>query len=115
MRIGPDSDLIGKKLADTPLATAGIKVAELIRGDRVQRLEREMPLRVNDILLIRGDLNKILELDRQHSISITPDMHEDVSEVKRVEMTLFELMVAQTVTLCGIFGVCFTAFSPTGA
>ncbi len=60
-----------------------------------------MPLRVNDILLIRGDLNKILELDRQHSISITPDMHEDVSEVKRVEMTLFELMVAPESSLIG--------------
>ena len=101
VRIGPDSDLIGKKLADTPLATADIKVAELIRGDRVQRLEREVPLRVDDILLIRGDLNKILELDREHSISITPDMHEDVPEVKRVEMTLFELMVAPESPLIG--------------
>lgn len=94
VRIGTDSDLIGKKLSETPLAAAGMKVAELIRGDRVQRLEREMPLELNDILLVRGDLNKILELDRQHSISIAADLHEDVSDVKRVEMTLFELMVA---------------------
>jgi len=101
VRIGVDSDLIGKKLADTPLAAVGIKVAELIRGDRVQRLEKELPLRVDDILLIRGDLNKILELDRQHSISITPDMQEDASEVKRVEMTLFELMVAPESPLIG--------------
>ncbi len=101
VRIGVDSDLIGKKLADTPLAAAGIKVAELIRGDRVQRLEKEVPLTVDDILLIRGDLNKILELDRQHSISITPDMQEEASEVKRVEMTLFELMVAPESPLIG--------------
>ena len=46
-----------------------------------------MPLELNDILLVRGDLNKILELDRQHSISIAADLHEDVSDVKRVEMT----------------------------
>ena len=101
VRIGADSDLIGRKLVDTPLATAGIKVAELIRGDRVQRLEKEVPLRVDDILLVRGELNRILELDRQHSISITPDMQEDVSEVKRVEMTLFELMVAPESPLIG--------------
>lgn len=99
--IGPDSDLIGKKLPETSLAASGIKVAELIRGDRVQRLEGEIPLQENDILLIRGELNKILELDRQHSISIAPDMQEDVSEVKRVEMTLFELMVAPESPLIG--------------
>ena len=99
--LGPDSDLIGKNLAETPLASAGIKVAELIRGDRVQRLEAEMPLIEGDVLLIRGELNKILELDRQHSISVTPDLQEDGSEVKRVEMTLFELMVAPESPLIG--------------
>ncbi|HCQ39265.1 MAG TPA: hypothetical protein DIV39_08945 [Verrucomicrobiales bacterium] len=99
--IGLDSDLIGKNLADTPLASAGIKVAELIRGDHVQRLEADMPLHEGDILLIRGELNKILELDRQHSISIAPDLHDDGSEVKRVEMTLFELMVAPESPLIG--------------
>ncbi|MCH2331513.1 MAG: SLC13 family permease, partial [Roseibacillus sp.] len=99
--LGPDSDLIGKNLAETPLASAGIKVAELIRGDRVQRLEAEMPLIEGDVLLIRGELNKILELDRQHSISITPDLQEDGSEVKRVEMSLFELMVAPESPLIG--------------
>ena len=99
--LGPDSDLIGKNLAETPLASAGIKVAELIRGDRVQRLEAEMPLIEGDVLLVRGELNKILELDRQHSISITPDLQEDGSEVKRVEMTLFELMVAPESPLIG--------------
>ena len=52
--IGPDSDLIGKKLPETSLAASGIKVAELIRGDRVQRLEGEMPLEENVILLLRG-------------------------------------------------------------
>ena len=94
VRIGVDSDFIGKKLAETPLAGAGMKVAELIRGDRVQRLDKGMPLELNDILLDRGELNRILELDRQHSISISPDLQEDAAEVKRVEMTLFELMVA---------------------
>jgi len=59
VRIDPESHLIGKKLADTPLAKAGMKVAELIRGDRIQRMGKEMVLKENDILLIRGDVNKI--------------------------------------------------------
>lgn len=101
VRIGPESHLVGHKLADTPLANAGVKVAELIRGDRIQRLEKEMPLQVDDILLIRGDLNKILELERQHEISIAADMKEGNDDVKRVEMTLFELMIAPESPLIG--------------
>ncbi|NIP93871.1 MAG: hypothetical protein GWO24_10625 [Akkermansiaceae bacterium] len=101
VRIGPESHLIGQKLADTPLAKAGVKVAELIRGERIQRLGSEMTLEVDDILLIRGDLNKILELDREHEISITADMKEADGEVKRVEMTLFELMIAPESPLIG--------------
>lgn len=101
VRIGAESSLVGKKLADTPLAKAGVKVAELIRGDRIQRLEKEMNLKVDDILLVRGDLNKILELDREHEISITAEMAEGEPDVKRVEMTLFELMVAPESPLIG--------------
>lgn len=101
VRIGAESSLVGKKLADTPLAKAGVKVAELIRGDRIQRLGKEMNLKVDDILLVRGDLNKILELDREHEISITAEMAEGEPDVKRVEMTLFELMVAPESPLIG--------------
>ena len=101
VRIGRESHLAGQRLEETPLAGAGVKVAELIRGDRIQRLEKEMVLEVGDILLIRGDLNKILELERQHEISITADMKDGEDEVKRVEMTLFELMIAPESPLIG--------------
>ena len=101
VRIGAESSLVGKKLADTPLAKAGVKVAELIRGDRIQRLEKEMILKVDDTLLIRGNLNKILELDREHESSITAERAEGEPDVKRVEMTLFELMVAPESPLIG--------------
>lgn len=101
VRIGPGSHLIGRKLADTPLANAGVRVAELIRGERIQRMEKDNPLEEGDVLLIRGDLNKILELERQHEISISTDEKEGDAEVKRVEMTVFELMVAPDSRLIG--------------
>ncbi|NNC88395.1 MAG: SLC13 family permease [Akkermansiaceae bacterium] len=101
VRIGPESHLVGHTLADTPLSKAGVKVAELIRGDRIQRLDSEMVLEVDDILLVRGDLNKILELDREHEISISADAPGGTDEVKRVEMTLFELMIAPESRLIG--------------
>jgi di/tricarboxylate transporter len=53
-----------------------------------------MVLEAEDILLVRGDLNKILELDRQHELHIAPELTDSEPAIKRVEMTLFELMVA---------------------
>ncbi|MEJ6571288.1 MAG: SLC13 family permease [Akkermansiaceae bacterium] len=101
VRISPESSMAGQKLAETPLADVGVRVAELIRGERIQRMEKESVLEVGDILLIRGDLNKILELERKHEISISTDEKEGDAEVKRVEMTIFELMVAPDSRLIG--------------
>jgi di/tricarboxylate transporter len=104
VRIGAESGLVGKKLAETPLPKAGVRVAELIRGDRIQRLKPDMVLETGDVLLVRGDLNKILELDREHEISITSEMKDGAEtgdSVKRVEMTLFELMIAPESRLIG--------------
>ena len=105
VRIGAESHLVGHKLADTPLANAGVRVAELIRGERIQRMEKDEVLEEGDVLLIRGDLNKILELERTHDINIATEGNEDReagdAEVKRVEMTVFELMVAPESPLIG--------------
>jgi di/tricarboxylate transporter len=101
VKIGSDSHLVGKRLQDTPLANAGVRVAELIRGERVQRMEKDNTLEEGDVLLIRGDLNKILELEREHDIRISTDADARDAEVKRVEMTVFELMVAPDSPLIG--------------
>ncbi len=101
VNIGPKSHLVGMRLDETPLANAGVRVAELIRGERIQRMEKEEVLQEGDTLLIRGDLNKILELERKHDISISTDPDARDAEVKRVEMTVFELMVAPDSPLIG--------------
>ncbi|MGB2267012.1 MAG: SLC13 family permease, partial [Akkermansiaceae bacterium] len=101
VNIGPESHLVGMRLEETPLANAGVRVAELIRGERIQRMEKDEVLEVGDTLLIRGDLNKILELERKHDISISTDSDARDAEVKRVEMTVFELMVAPDSPLIG--------------
>lgn len=101
VRIDKGSHLAGRMLVETPLAKAGIRVAELIRGERVQKLSKSMVLEADDILLVRGDLNKILELHREHELSITQDTGERDDTIKRVEMTLFELMVAPESPLIG--------------
>ena len=101
VELGGDSALIGRSLAQSGLLALGISVIELIRGDRIQRLDRDTPLEEHDILLLKGDLNKILELDRKHEINILPELAVQDGSVKRVEMTLFELMVAPDSRLIG--------------
>ena len=101
VRIGSESNMVGQKMAETPLADVGVRVAELIRGQQIQKMEKDSVIEVGDVLLIRGDLNKILELERKHEISISTDEKEGDAEVKRVEMTIFELMVAPDSRLIG--------------
>lgn len=101
VRLGSDSNLIGKRMAETPFMKLGVSVVELIRGEQIRRLDKETPLEEDDILLVRGDLNDILELDRQHAVTITPGAPKPIGELKRVEMTLFELMIAPDSNLIG--------------
>ncbi|RKX34310.1 MAG: hypothetical protein DRP71_07575 [Verrucomicrobia bacterium] len=102
VHISEDSHLIGRTLGETPFGKSRVSVVELIRGDAIRRLDRKTVLQQGDILLVRGDLNEILELDRQHEISITPELTRQVGDVKRVEMTLFELMIAPDSPLIGM-------------
>lgn len=95
------SHLIGKTLGETPFGQARVSVVELIRGDDIRRLDRKTLLEQDDVLLVRGDLNEILDLDRRHEISIAPELTAQVGDVKRVEMSLFELMIAPDSPLIG--------------
>lgn len=102
VHISEGSHLVGRTLGETPFGKSRVSVVELIRGEGIRRLDRKTVLEQGDILLVRGDLNEILELDRQHEISITPELTKQVGDVKRVEMTLFELMIAPDSPLIGM-------------
>lgn len=101
VHITDGSPLIGKTLSETAFAKLGLSVIELIRGERIQRLDRQTPLEVADTLLLKGDANEILELERKHEISITSDISPQEDQIKRVEMTIFELMIAPESPLIG--------------
>ncbi len=101
VRVGKESHLVGKMPKETFLGSSGISIVELIRGERIRRLDKEALLEVGDVLLLKGDVNKILELDRLHEISITPELAHQEGDIKRVEMSLFELMIAPESPLIG--------------
>ena len=101
VRIGDDSPLIGKTLEELPFEKYGVSVLELIRNNRLRRLDVNIPLKRGDILLIRGELNEILELDRDHTVTVQSDIARRESDVRQVEMTLVELMINPESRLIG--------------
>jgi len=78
-----------------------VAVLELIRTNRLRRLDADISFKAGDILLIRGELNEILELDRDHAITIHSDLVQQENDIKRVEMTLVELMINPESRLIG--------------
>ncbi len=101
VKISVGSPLVGKTLKDLPFEKYGVSVLELIRHNRLRRLDADISLKRGDILLIRGELNDILELDRDHTITIHSDFVQKESDIKRVEMTLVELMINPESNLIG--------------
>lgn len=90
-------ELVGKQLSETVLGQKGVSVVELIRGEQIRPLDKKTRLRQSDVLLVRGQVNEILELARHDAVSVIPELSpEGDSSVRQVEMTLFELMIAPT-------------------
>jgi di/tricarboxylate transporter len=91
--VGEDSPLLGTRIADAQLGDKfGVYPLELLRGERRMWSPREQQLAMGDVLLVRGDWDKIEEFQRRARLRNAPEQHyarqDDRSRV------LAELMVA---------------------
>ncbi|NUO71422.1 MAG: SLC13 family permease [Frateuria sp.] len=91
--VGEESPLVGSRIADAQLGDKfGVYPLELLRGERRMWSPREQQLAVGDVLLVRGDWDKIEEFQRRTRLRNAPEQHyareDDRSRV------LAELMVA---------------------
>lgn len=91
--VGEESPLVGSRIADAQLGDKfGVYPLELLRGERRMWSPREQHLAVGDVLLVRGDWDKIEEFQRRTRLRNAPEQHyareDDRSRV------LAELMVA---------------------
>ena len=93
LEVTAESSLIGKRIADVALADRfGVFPLELLRGERRMWSPRAQHLTEGDVLLVRGDWDKIEEFQRQAKLRNAPEQRYAMdSDHPRV---LAEMMVA---------------------
>jgi di/tricarboxylate transporter len=93
LEVTQQSSLVGKSIADAGLGEKfGVYPLELLRGERRMWSPRSQELTAGDVLLVRGDWEKIEEFRRQANLRNAPE-----SRYPRVEdhpRVLAEIMVA---------------------
>ena len=74
LKVTPASSLVGQTIAAARLGDKhGVYPLELLRGDRHMWSPREQKLEADDVLLVRGDWEKIENLRKRASLEIDPE------------------------------------------
>ncbi|MCX7513312.1 SLC13 family permease [Frateuria sp. STR12] len=91
--VGEESPLVGTRIAEAQLGDKyGVYPLELLRGERRMWSPREQKLTVGDVLLVRGDWDKIEDFQRRARLRNAPDQHYARQDDRT--RVLAELMVA---------------------
>ncbi len=101
LRVLADSPLIGESVAAAKLGERfGVYVLELLRGDEHLWAPREQELREGDVLLARGDWQRLEEFKQKLKLEIAPvlDLPESAPAGRRV---LIEALVAPGARVIG--------------
>ncbi|HEX4479453.1 MAG TPA: SLC13 family permease [Rudaea sp.] len=102
LRIMAESSLIGSTIAAQHLGEKhGIYVLELLRGDEHLWDPREQELKEGDVLLARGDWQRVDEMSRQLKLEIAPALELSSDPQKRAELILTEAVVAPGTRMIG--------------
>lgn len=100
LRVGEDSSLIGKSIADASLGERyGVYPLELLRGERRMWSPRSQEIALGDVLLVRGDWNKIEEFQRRAGLSSASERR--YPQDKEHPRVLVEIMVAPASSIEG--------------
>lgn len=92
LEVGEDSPLLGTRIAEAKLGERfGVYPLELLRGERRMWSPREQQLEAGDVLLVRGDWEKIEEFQRQTKLNNAPEQRYAREDRPRV---LVEMLVA---------------------
>jgi di/tricarboxylate transporter len=92
LKLMSDSPLVGQTIAEARLGEQGVYPLELLRGDQHMWSPRTQKLAVGDVLLVRGEWDKLEEFRKQHDLEINPEFtHAGDNEKGSV---LVEAMIA---------------------
>ena len=100
LKVTADSPLVGQTIADAKLGEKyGIYPLELLRGDRHLWSPRSQQLEIDDVLLIRGDWDKIEEFLKRAVLQIDPENR--FGQDRKSARILVEVMVKPATTIEG--------------
>ncbi len=100
LKVTADSPLIGQTIADAKLGDKySIYPLELLRGDRHLWSPRSQVLEVGDVLLVRGDWDKIEEFRKRADLEIDPE--DRYGHDKGTARILVEVMVKPATNIEG--------------
>jgi di/tricarboxylate transporter len=76
LEVAAGSPLIGQKIADAKLGERfGVYPLELLRGERHMWSPRSQELAAGDVLLVRGDWDRLEEFQRRNALHSAPERH----------------------------------------
>lgn len=102
LRVLEGSPLIGQSVADARLLqTHGVYVLELLRGERKSWAPRAEVLRAGDVLLVRGDWQRLTDLKDSTRLALEPEFRLRDEQFDSAERVLTEVMVAPGSRLVG--------------
>lgn len=92
LKVMPDSPLVGQTIAEARLGDQGVHPLELLRGERHMWSPRTQQLASGDVLLVRGEWDKLEDFRKKQQLEINPEYtHSDGSDKAKV---LVEAMIA---------------------
>ncbi len=104
IRVLPGSPLAGKTVLESRFGEAyDLTIVGFIRGGEKQlSIRRNDRILANDILLVKGSLDKILQAGRSQNLQIEPDAkHTAESDLKSKDVTVAEVVLDVNSTLAG--------------
>ena len=92
LKVMHDSPLVGQTIAEARLGDQGVYPLELLRGERHMWSPRTQQLASGDVLLVRGEWDKLEEFRKKQELEINPEYtHDDGTDKAKV---LVEAMIA---------------------
>ncbi len=95
LRVGAGSRLVGQSVAEAKLGERyGIYVLELLRGEEKIWAPRAQTLRADDVLLVRGDWERLTRVKDEFALELEPEFQLRDSLFHGGDQVLTEVMVA---------------------
>jgi di/tricarboxylate transporter len=102
LKVMSGSPLIGKEIGAAGFAEKyGVHVLELLRGDQHLWAPRDQQLRENDVLIARGDWDRLADFQRAQKLELAPVADDGDAAANDERRILIEAMVAPGARLIG--------------